>query len=111
MPTISDADFGHVVSPCEAFGSGKHDQSIVQEEASQHNTRLQAVTSSRLEAEAQVEALQEELAELEPEFQQQLAAMPPDQKSAYLGAQDEACSHSDQCGCFGFHQFGVCLVS
>lgn len=66
----------------------------LQEEASQHNTRLQAITSSHLEAEAQVEALQEELEQLEPEFQQHLASMPPEQRAAYLAAQDEARSHA-----------------
>lgn len=61
----------------------------MQEEASQNNTRLQAVTTSRLEAEAQLEALREELEQLEPEFQEHLAAMHPEQKAAFLSAQDE----------------------
>eukprot|EP00892_Ulva_mutabilis_P001365 jgi/Ulvmu1/11229/UM072_0066.1 len=59
------------------------------EEASQHNTRLQSMISARLEAETQAEALHEELEQLEPQFQQHLAAMPADQKAAYLAAQDE----------------------
>lgn len=62
-----------------------------QQEVSQLNSRLQSVTSSRINAQSKTETLEEEVFELEQQMEMYLSSMPAEERSAYVSAQAEVC--------------------